>query len=372
MSTLEDRLREALAERAAHSPIGPDAWDKTVARAGRRQIRPGVPRRLPSGLLFPAGAAVAVIAVILAAVALTSGHPTASLDSPPGGASTSLPPGATGLMRSDPPFTGVVPVTDKPATLYFWYSNPENPALCYFAASGQFGSIGNCLPVRAASAGQSAFLVASLGPINLGAVTSWATSIVVRLNGSGRAIPGRLVFGPGFPEKVWLANYPPGDSGTILFRDFAGLHAASIHVVPVHLLPAPARPRHGGITVHGWTAYLIDRRVIWWRPAKGARETQLPWTVAQMPLMVFLQSAGSANYAVGWTPAEVTRVELRLPDGRTYADPTVPGWPGSGVRLWVRPLPRGTIPDKTLVIGYNSAGQILAEQTLQSLYNGVP
>jgi len=37
MNTLEDRLREALAERATLSPVDPDAWDKTVARSHRRR-----------------------------------------------------------------------------------------------------------------------------------------------------------------------------------------------------------------------------------------------------------------------------------------------------------------------------------------------
>jgi hypothetical protein len=43
MTALEDRLREALAERAAHSRIDPHAWDKAVARSRRRirLARPG-------------------------------------------------------------------------------------------------------------------------------------------------------------------------------------------------------------------------------------------------------------------------------------------------------------------------------------------
>jgi len=36
MNTVEDRLRDALSERAAHSPIDRDAWAHTVARAGTR------------------------------------------------------------------------------------------------------------------------------------------------------------------------------------------------------------------------------------------------------------------------------------------------------------------------------------------------
>ena len=35
MNTIEDRLRHALRERAAHSSIDPDAWEQTVARVRR-------------------------------------------------------------------------------------------------------------------------------------------------------------------------------------------------------------------------------------------------------------------------------------------------------------------------------------------------
>jgi hypothetical protein len=35
MTTVEDRLREALREHAESSPIDPDSWPKTVARTRR-------------------------------------------------------------------------------------------------------------------------------------------------------------------------------------------------------------------------------------------------------------------------------------------------------------------------------------------------
>ena len=39
MNTVEDRLREALRERAGHSPVDPDAWSRTVARSRMRRWR---------------------------------------------------------------------------------------------------------------------------------------------------------------------------------------------------------------------------------------------------------------------------------------------------------------------------------------------
>ena len=94
MNALEDRLREALAERAAHCPIDPDAWDKTVARS-RRRIRLARPARFPAGF---AAAAAAVVAIVVTATAvtggLTGGH------SSPGQQSTRPRPRTIRLARS--------------------------------------------------------------------------------------------------------------------------------------------------------------------------------------------------------------------------------------------------------------------------------
>ena len=72
-STIEDRLRDALTERARHSPVHPDAWDQTLART-RRRPRSGAWARY----VIPAAAAAAVVAIVAAATVLTgrgSGSP---------------------------------------------------------------------------------------------------------------------------------------------------------------------------------------------------------------------------------------------------------------------------------------------------------
>ena len=60
MTTVEDRLRDALRERAAHCPIDPDAWPQTVARTrrahrahrrARRRARAADFGRTPCGLI---------------------------------------------------------------------------------------------------------------------------------------------------------------------------------------------------------------------------------------------------------------------------------------------------------------------------------
>jgi hypothetical protein len=69
MNTLEDRLRDALRERAARSPVNPDAWERTVARSRRQTGRS--PRW--TQFMIPAAAAAAVVAIVVGATALT-GH----------------------------------------------------------------------------------------------------------------------------------------------------------------------------------------------------------------------------------------------------------------------------------------------------------
>jgi hypothetical protein len=400
VADLEGRLREALAERATHSPIDPDAWDKTVARSRRSRLarfrptrsrptrllpirlRPSrllpVPPRwlpsglLPSGLLLPVGAAVAVVTIVLASIALTGGHPaTRPGVSPSDQVPGQLPPGAAKLIRNNPPYTALVTVTDGPATLVFWFSHRKSPAVCFYASGGPGGAMGSCPPVEHSVAGEPVFHFGSYDSIELGVITPRATSVTVLLTQPNGIITGRLVSGRGFPQKVWLVNYPEPDNGTIVFRDAAGHQVVSFHLVHLVIMPPPSRPAHGGIVVDGWTAYLIDGRVAWWGPSDAPVVRELPWIVKRQPLIVTFQATTPVDFAVGYTPADVARLALRFPDGATYAAPTVAGWPGTGIRLWVRPgMPWNGIPLKTLVISYNAAGHIIAEQTLSSLLDG--
>ena len=90
MNTVEDRLREALRERARHSPVDPDAWSRTVARSRMRRWRPG-----RAGLLAPLAAAAAIIAIVAGVTVAvhqspgrpggTSSRPTASPSPSPSG-----------------------------------------------------------------------------------------------------------------------------------------------------------------------------------------------------------------------------------------------------------------------------------------------
>ena len=91
MNTLEDRLREALSERARQSPVSDDAWVRTVARARRRRPRPSAWSRF----VIPAAAAAAVIAIVVGARLLAGDR------SPRGGSGPPRP--ATASPWATPP-----------------------------------------------------------------------------------------------------------------------------------------------------------------------------------------------------------------------------------------------------------------------------
>jgi hypothetical protein len=83
MNPLEDRLRDALRERADHSPVSSDAWERVLARARRRRrfAQDGHARR--ARYVVPALAAAAVAGIIIGANVVARQLPSPS--APPGG-----------------------------------------------------------------------------------------------------------------------------------------------------------------------------------------------------------------------------------------------------------------------------------------------
>ena len=59
MNTVEDRLRDALRERADHSPVSSDAWGRVLARARRRRAFPLSGHAWQARYVIPALAAAA-------------------------------------------------------------------------------------------------------------------------------------------------------------------------------------------------------------------------------------------------------------------------------------------------------------------------
>jgi hypothetical protein len=383
MNTLEDRLREALAERASISPIDPGAWDKTVTR-GRRRLDPG---RLHLSITVPAAAAAAIVAIAVTATALTGGHgtnsgtPTAAGPTPASAATPQRPPAPPGrgnfLIQSAPPVTAIVRVRGigGPKTWTFvWFGyqksdRAEGIQLCEVTDGGAYYGGGSCGPVSLQA--QQGF-VAGIGSVRMGTAPRRATSVAATLP-TGRTVKGVVVSGNRFPGNLWLVNYPIADTARIVLRDATGQEIA--HTVITGEPPALPHPRSGGITVFRYrgtatVAYLIDGRVTFWEGSAGIAPSGPP---SQIPLVIFNplnREAGEPQINFGYAPADVARVALQLSDGREFSTGTIAGWPGSGVRLWgpiIMP-PHVLVTGSTMILTYNAAGHLLDKEPLSKVY----
>ncbi|MGH3188402.1 MAG: hypothetical protein ACRDPY_16405 [Streptosporangiaceae bacterium] len=385
MNVLEDQLRQALAERAAQSPMNPAAWDKTVARS-RRRIRLGRPGWFRAGFVVPAAAAAAVVAIVVAAAAVTGG--LAGGRGGPG--QHSLPPAAAnaGQAGPKPPGKDVLAVHDLPPVTPFvrakfsldghtvwdflWFGYVPGYArlgiaLCQFNDGGTYGGWSGCTS-GALPAGTLARSTATDGSglIRVGVSAPQVTSVKAVLPG-GQTVTGVVRAVRGVPYKVWAVSYPPQDAARIVFKDAAGRQVTQLNL-PSGDIPAPSRPRSGGIRIYKYagqwvTAYRIsgDRVGFWWEG--DSSWSQVP--VSQAPLTVETAIQGP-QYAYGYAPADASRVTIRLADGRQYSSPTRPGWSGSGISFWgpVGPVSWGPATFDTIVITYDSAGHVLQEVPL--------
>jgi hypothetical protein len=404
MSTLEDRLREALTERASLAPIDPDAWEKTVARS-RRRFRSS---RFQPGFIIPLAAAAAVTTIVVAAVSLTGGPGTLSAphpgaDATPRGLPSSAP--ATSVPAPDPMNTGVlgtappgpqspphdanaenlyhiVPPTtaivgarltsgSESAEVWVWLGyggTGSNGArqlnLCWLDEDGRTYGGGTCGPAQPA---QGSGYAAGEGTLRIGLAPKTTASATAKLP-TGQEVRCTVVSGRGFPGKVWLVNFPFTDSAQISYRDAAGQETGSTLIQgllsflpPGHSSGIPAF-RYAGGTV---TAYLSDGKLGFWG-SNGS--TSYAKTISQAPLSAFSGWFDAQAY-FGSAPADVTRVVLRVPDGQEYSVRTIAAWPGSGIKLWgTITIPGGTqLPQDSMVITYNAAGQVLRKVSLGTL-----
>jgi hypothetical protein len=359
MSSIETRLREALTERARHSPVDADAWEQTLART-RRRPRAGVWARY----VIPAAAATAVVAIVVGATVLTGrggrdggsgGHGSESGRT--GTAQLALPAPLSRkdfLIKQDPPVSQVVRVNVSTGQLtqqvYLWYARMKGgrgTVLCSEFRLGKLIVTADCETVQL-SAHQAGVLTGDDGAIKVGAVSAQATSVRAQLSG-GPAAAGRLVSGRGFPARVWVVSYQPPDAAVI-----------------VH-----GKPQHGGITVFHrnavtWTAYLVNGQVRFWSgnwmlafstlQASGAPD------VGVFSEVLTSGPPGSGFY--GYAHGDIARVTIRLASGKLLTARTFPGWPGSGIRLWAAPVPSGLRQAPWYVaLGYDRAGHVVWQAT---------
>jgi hypothetical protein len=383
MTAMEDRLRETLAERAALSPVDPDAWDKLVVRSQRRRLRR--PGRQPStwaGLLVPAAAAVAVAAVIVAVTTL-AGHVGRDQRSPGSASTSASPPGVsmpTGMkyvVRQIPPVTPFVPISlhadghQVQDFLWFGYVPGDKAAgiaLCQYNRGGVYDGYAMC-STGGLPAGTLARATGTDGSgwIRLGVAARQVTSVTVVLRG-GHTVRGTVKSVRGIPYKVWAVSYSVTDvpQARIVFRDAAGHEVTHLDMPGER--PASSRPSHGGIALFRYgtdevTAYRIsgDRIGYWY----GGNSSWSDVPVSQSELSVASTDGPRPlpSELFGYAPSGTVRVALGLAGGRQVSSRTVPGWPGSGIVFWgPMKLPAHTAVDyDTIVIAYDAKGHVLRE-----------
>jgi hypothetical protein len=398
MNTIEDRLRDALRERAAQSPVDPDAWTRTVARV-RRPAR----ARAWSRVVIPLAAAAAVVAIVVGATVLTGGgHGGSGATGTTPSASPSVtgapaPPGPGNyLVKSDPPSSAIVPIKlvvgNQTTWTFVWFgrmkTDPgEGIQLCSVTDGGNYYGGGVCAsPGLQAQQGY----VSGAGSIRLIVSDKQVTSVTAELP-NGHSVSGESALGRGFPEKVWLVNPPTEDGATIVMRNAAGQVVKRLSITGQY--PTPSQPHSGGIKLFSYpahsisttagtmTAYLLNGSLIgvkgkvvgFWGSDSSSAIAGVP---ASGPPAVeniggsWTNGAKVAEY-YGYAHANVTRVVLRLPDGRQYSAQTTAGWPGSGLRLWhfAVPVKAATFePRQQVILGYDAAGQVVFDKLLSADY----
>jgi hypothetical protein len=427
MNTLEDRVRAALDAHAEEFSADPDAWARIRARSLTAQ-KPRVRwrRRRPGRFLIPAAAAATVVAIVLAVTATVHGVAGRSAGGPTGATPSSPGPGAS--SSSGAPITGVPPefLTDYPPvsavlampvtgpggqravdyswlayTTQSWWPDQLQGLQSCGGAVFKHGSSWYCVPLPQLGAGRLAsitlshYLPGNTGPLVLQGLAINQVASVTAVLPDGQVIPGVVKTGRGFPDKAWAVVAPadektrkPASGVRLVFRDASGAVLASLGAVaPPHAqVPEPdsggiavfTNPEGSGSVSYTMNAYLIKGYVgFWLRPSPGLNGYLAPRLAAGPPALAGFTLAptdlyrASAPEAVGYAHADVARVVLHLPGGRSVSTSTVAAWPGSGLRLWAIRLPADVyiqgqqIPTITAT-GYDTAGQVVARVVLGS------
>lgn len=395
MNSLEDRLRAALEERAGQSPVSPDAWSRTVARARRGSWAPAWTR-----FVIPVAAAVATIAIIIGAAVLT-GHRSPGRTGVTGptvapASATATPPPPPGpndyLMKAAPPVTAVVPVKlvirGKTTWTFVWFGRqkqtPGGIQLCSETYGDGYGGSGGC-EVALIPAGKIASSGGGSGAIRLGTVVRQATSVTVLLSGD-RRVPGMLVSGRAFPYQVWMVTYSQPANAQVVFAGSGGRKLGQLSFPASY--PTPHQPRTGGITVLHYpagtlepfagtvTAYLLPGQLVgvsgqvvgFWDSNSSSEISNI---AAAGPPAVRIFGGNVVNrarqaYLYGYAHENVRRVALRLAGGKQYGAQTSAAWAGSGLRLWAFQVPASTLLSATrpVMLGYDADGRVIWQQKL--------
>lgn len=343
MSPLEDRLREALRERATQSPVSPDAWPRTLARTGRRPWAPAWAR-----FVIPVAAAAATIVIIVGAAVLT-GHrsPDGTGATGPTAPATATPPASPGpddyLMRATPPVTAVVPVKltlgGKTTLTVVWFgytkgARSQGIALCTETYGAGYGGAGGCESAPLPT-GKAASSVGGVGSIKLGAAVRQAASVTALLPG-GRRVPGVLTSGRGFPHQVWAVAYPQPNNAQVVFADTGG----------------------GRLGQLSFRAHSNSDSAISSSPADGRRPCRYSAAMSST-------TPGGRTFTA--TPTRTCAASCCGWAGSSTGGQTIAAWPGSGLRLWSFPVPSSVLMSSAasrVMLGYDAGGRVVWQKNL--------
>jgi hypothetical protein len=324
MNTVEDRLRDALRERADHSPVSTDAWERVLARTRRRRGFALGGHAGQARYVIPALAAAAVAGVIITASVIAgqvpppsatpgSGTSPSTASPPPSGVTPQV--GVGRLSRQVPPSSAVLSYEyaagGKEIFAEFWLGYRSKALwfdnvslglqLCstvsstYTVRLPEFGTTGPERPVTQASGqafcraapqltpGQAVQVTGGLNNTGAFATLSMRSGIaaapvasVTAVLPDGRTFTGVVGTGRGFTFKVWSVTYPPDGAVRLVFRDSSGHELASLArpgVPTVVVPPRAARPGSGAVillvTGGSIRAYLIDGHVGFWTVPSG-------------------------------------------------------------------------------------------------------
>jgi hypothetical protein len=398
MTSVEDRLRDALRERASQSPIDPDAWPQTVARTRRADRAAGSWPRFG----IPAAAAAAVVAIVVGVTALTGlgglrGGSTATKGATPTASPSGMPtpPGPDSYeMQQAPPVTAVVPVKlivgGQTTWTFVWFGYLKNDraegiVLCTVTDGAGYHGGGGCGPANVPPR-QVAYRNDPCGLITMGTALKQVTAVSAR-QADGRTVPGVVVSGHGFSYKFWAVVRYAAANRQIIFR---GADGAELGQLPGDQYYCSLRPHRGGITVFSYPAdvdgpapgridaYLLNGKVLGVNGAiVGFWDSMNNQAISGVPasgppaVVVFNTDTGDTPKPrfveiYGYAHENVTRVVLKLPDGRQYGAQTFAAWPGSGLRLWAFRVPAGVafVSRQDLWLGYNEAGYVIWQMRL--------
>jgi hypothetical protein len=280
MTDLEERVRDALRARAEGFTASPDAWQRTVTRAGRRRARrhagsPAGRHSLARFTPLAAAAAVVVIGAGTAVVAQTGGFANAlrhvglgpSVGAMPQGTPSSSGGQVPGSLCAWPQLPKAarraavgVPVSAKitlDGVTTWWARVPESYVAelndtghadihtdlieCQDQAHGGHGGFnGHGGFTDPLGRGQLVRITPGPGDADGISVTS-VTSVEADL-ANGRVVQGAVTDGRGFPYAVWWVDYPQKISAVLVFRNADGQVVAQLsepYTPPVNPLKHP-------------------------------------------------------------------------------------------------------------------------------------